>query len=79
MPKHLQARLAQDEREERQVRKLAGSSHAPADCRVSCPNGGGELGWQDAARDCYHALLSPENRAHSPESQRVRKGSMVWG
>lgn len=31
MPKHLQARAAQDEREERQVRKLAGSHHAPAD------------------------------------------------
>ena len=31
MPKHLQARPAQDEREERQVRKLAGSHHAPAD------------------------------------------------
>ena len=30
MPKHLQARAAQDEREERQVRKLAGSHHAPA-------------------------------------------------
>jgi transposase len=34
MPKHLQARLAQDEREERQVRKLAGSHHAPADWKV---------------------------------------------
>jgi|SRR5436309_7805251 len=31
MPKHLQARPAQDEREERQVRRLAGSHHAPAD------------------------------------------------
>jgi transposase len=31
MPKHLQARAAQDEREERQVRNLAGSYHAPAD------------------------------------------------
>jgi transposase len=31
MPKHLQARAAQDEREERRVRKLAGSHHAPAD------------------------------------------------
>ncbi len=29
--KHLQVRAAQDEREERQVRKLAGSYHAPAD------------------------------------------------
>lgn len=34
MPKHLQARAAQDEREERQVRKLAGSHHAPADWKV---------------------------------------------
>ena len=31
MPKQLKARAAQDEREERQVRKLAGSHHAPAD------------------------------------------------
>lgn len=31
MPKRLQARPAQDEREERQVRKLAGSHHAPTD------------------------------------------------
>ena len=34
MPKHWQARAAQDEREERQVRKLAGSHHAPADWKV---------------------------------------------
>ena len=34
MPKHLQARAAQDEREERQVRKLAGSHHAPADWKL---------------------------------------------
>jgi Homeodomain-like domain len=31
MPKHVSARAAQDEREERKVRKLAGSQHAPAD------------------------------------------------
>ncbi|GHO57574.1 IS630 family transposase [Ktedonobacter robiniae] len=31
MPKHVSARAAQDEQEERQVRKLAGSHHAPAD------------------------------------------------
>src|SRR5215472_10745537 len=31
MPKHLQARQAQDEQEERQVRRLDGSHHAPAD------------------------------------------------
>ncbi|GHO66780.1 hypothetical protein KSC_056720 [Ktedonobacter sp. SOSP1-52] len=31
MPKHLQARPAQDEREERQVRKLSRSHHASAD------------------------------------------------
>lgn len=31
MPKHLQGRPAEDEREERQVRRLAGSHHAPAD------------------------------------------------
>ncbi len=31
MPKHLKARAAQDEQEERLVRKLASSHHAPAD------------------------------------------------
>jgi transposase len=31
MPKHVQARAAQDEQEERQVHKLARSLHAPAD------------------------------------------------
>jgi transposase len=31
MPKHVKARAAQDEQEERQVRKLAKSHHAPAD------------------------------------------------
>ena len=31
MPKHVKARAAQDEREERAVRKLACSQHAPAD------------------------------------------------
>ena len=31
MPKHVQARAAQDRQEERQVRKLAHSHHAPAD------------------------------------------------
>ena len=34
MPKQLKARAAQDEREECQVRKLAGSHHAPADWKV---------------------------------------------
>jgi transposase len=34
MPKHLQARLAKDEREESRVRKLAGSHHAPADWKL---------------------------------------------
>ncbi|GHO86313.1 helix-turn-helix domain-containing protein [Dictyobacter formicarum] len=34
MPKQLKARAAQDEREERQVHKLAGSHHAPADWKV---------------------------------------------
>jgi hypothetical protein len=33
MPKHVQARVAQDEQEERQLRKLARSHHAPADWR----------------------------------------------
>jgi transposase len=31
MPKHVKARAAQDEQEERQVRKLANSHHAPPD------------------------------------------------
>ncbi|GHO63404.1 hypothetical protein KSC_022960 [Ktedonobacter sp. SOSP1-52] len=31
MPKRVQARAAQDKQEERQVRKLARSLHAPAD------------------------------------------------
>lgn len=31
MPKILRARAAQDEQEEKQVRKLAGSRHGPAD------------------------------------------------
>ena len=31
MPKHVKARASQDEREERAVRKLARSRHAPAD------------------------------------------------
>lgn len=34
MPKQVHARTAQDEREERQVRKLAGSHHAPADWKL---------------------------------------------
>lgn len=34
MPKRVSARAAQDEREERQVRKLAGSHHAPADWKL---------------------------------------------
>ena len=34
MPKHVQARAAQDEQEERQIRKLARSHHAPADWKV---------------------------------------------
>ena len=34
MPKHVQARVAQDEQEERQLRKLARSHHAPADWKV---------------------------------------------
>jgi len=34
MPKILRVRPAQDEQEERQVRKLAASRHGPADWRV---------------------------------------------
>jgi len=34
MPKQVKARAAQDPQEERQVRKLAGSHHAPADWKV---------------------------------------------
>jgi len=34
MPKPVQARAAHDTQEERQVRKLARSHHAPADCNV---------------------------------------------
>ena len=34
MPKHVQARVAQDEQEERQLRKLARSHHAPADWKL---------------------------------------------
>jgi transposase len=34
MPKHVKARAAQDPQEERQVRKLAKSFHAPADWKV---------------------------------------------
>jgi transposase len=34
MPKHVKARAAQDPHEERKVRKLAGSHHAPADWKV---------------------------------------------
>jgi transposase len=34
MPKQVKARAAQDTKEERQVRKLAGSQHAPADWKL---------------------------------------------
>jgi len=34
MPKHVQARVAHDEQEERQLRKLARSHHAPADWKL---------------------------------------------
>jgi transposase len=34
MPKHVKARAAQDEQEEKQVRKLAKSLHAPADWKL---------------------------------------------
>jgi len=34
MPKQVKARVAQDTQEERQVRKLSGSHHAPADWKV---------------------------------------------
>ena len=34
MPKHIKARTAQDEQEERTVRKLANSYHAPADWKM---------------------------------------------
>jgi hypothetical protein len=44
MPKHVKARVPQDEREERTVSKLAKSHHAPADWKVHAKTGGGELG-----------------------------------
>ena len=45
MPKHVKA---QDEQEERTVRKLAKSYHAPADWKFHAKTGGGKLGRQDA-------------------------------
>jgi hypothetical protein len=47
MPKHVQARSAQEEQEARQVGKLAASYHAPADWKLHAPFGGGELGRTD--------------------------------
>ncbi len=51
MPKQVKARAAQDTQEERLVRKLAKSYHAPADWKFHAKTGAVELGWQDAQRD----------------------------
>jgi hypothetical protein len=45
MPKILRVRAALDEREEKQVRKLAGSRHGPADWIGACAYRGAQLGW----------------------------------
>jgi hypothetical protein len=70
MPKHVQARTAQDEQEERQVRKLARSHHAPADWKVHAKTGHRELGRQDAHADRSRTGLPLENSALVLRSKR---------
>lgn len=67
MTRRVSARVAQDEREERQVRKLAGSHHAPADWKFHAKTGGRELGRQDASRHCPDIGLPPSDGTHPPE------------
>ena len=74
MPKQGKARAAQDPQEERLVRKLAGSHHAPADGKCHAKTGGGELGWQDAQRDRCRAGLPSANGAHPSEAVHPRRG-----
>ena len=50
MPKQVKARTAQDQQEERLVRKLAGSHHAPADWKVHAKTGALEL-------DCHRQTV----------------------
>lgn len=78
MPKRLHARAAQDEREERQVRKLAASHHAPADWKFHAKTGSRKLGRQDASRDCGDALLSSKSRAHPASPASMQRGPTVW-
>ncbi len=56
MPKILRVRAARDEREEKQVRKLAGSRHGPADWIGACAHRGAKpgmgSGWKPSPRNC---------------------------
>ncbi|BCL80910.1 hypothetical protein ccbrp13_33750 [Ktedonobacteria bacterium brp13] len=78
MPKRLQARTAQDEREELQVRKLAGSHHAPADwkfhAQMVVESWAGKTPQEIATiLDCH-----PKQCASTwPDS--TKKGSTGWG
>ncbi len=74
MPKQVKARAAQDPQEERTVRKLAGSHHAPADWKVHAKTGAIELGRQDAQRDCRRTGLPSPNATHPSEAVHTRRG-----
>ncbi len=74
MPKQVKARAAQDPQEERTVRKLAGSHHAPADWKVHAKTGAIELGRQDAQRDCRRTGLPSPNGTHPSEAVHTRRG-----
>jgi hypothetical protein len=78
MPKHVQARAAQDEQEERQIHKLARSLHAPADWKFHA-----QLIIESWAGKTPNEIAA-EVHCH-PQTVRIhvtrrlpRRGSAVW-
>ena len=66
MPKLLRARPPLDAKEERQVRKLAGSRHAPGDW-IRRADGGPELGWPPNERDRGRAEVPSGDRPEATD------------
>ena len=66
MPKHLTARPPLDATEERHVRKLAHSMHAPADWIFHAQDRGPQLGWPSHSPDCRRVGLPSADGAGTP-------------
>ncbi len=72
MPKHVKARGAQDEQEERQIHKLARSHHAPADWKFHAQMVVESWAGKTQIADRSRTGLPSQNGAHPPRTVQRR-------